>query len=195
MKGILAFLHGLAVQAFVLGFAVAVHAQEQTGASPADQPTGIAFRWVHFVIVTILVIWVLKSVLPPYIRRNADKISDAISKATAAKMDAERQLREAAAKLAGLQQEVAQFRQQAQQDAEAELHRIREMMKAEIEHVGVAAGAEIEAAERAARLELKALAAKLAVDRAESLVAKQMTPALQEAMINNFVQSLQGRPN
>ena len=40
-----------------------------------------------------------------------------------------------------------------------------------------------------------ALAAKLAVDRAESMVSNQMTPAVQEAMINNFVQSLQGRPN
>jgi F-type H+-transporting ATPase subunit b len=195
MKRILAILRGLAALAFVLSFAVAIHAQEQTGAGPADQPIGIAFQWVHFVIVTILVIWVLKSVLPPHIRRNADKISDAISKATAAKMDAEQQLKEAAAKLAGLQREVAQFREQAQKDAEAELHRIREMMKVDIEHVGVAAGAEIEAAERAARLELKALAAKLAVDRAESLVAEQMTPALQEAMINSFVQSLQGRPN
>jgi hypothetical protein len=33
------------------------------------------------------------------------------------------------------------------------------------------------------------------VDRAESLVTKQMTPALQESMINHFVQSLERRPN
>jgi F0F1-type ATP synthase membrane subunit b/b' len=61
--------------------------------------------------------------------------------------------------------------------------------------VTVAARAEIAAAERAARVELKALAAQLAVDRAESLVAKQMTPAVQDAMIDNFVHTLQGRPN
>ena len=54
---------------------------------------------------------------------------------------------------------------------------------------------EIEAAERAARVELRALAAKLAVDRAEVLVAKELTPAVQSAMIQYFVQSLQGRPN
>jgi len=35
----------------------------------------------------------------------------------------------------------------------------------------------------------------MAVDGAESLVAKQMTPAVQEAMINSFMQNLQGRPN
>ena len=69
------------------------------------------------------------------------------------------------------------------------------MARNDVEKIRLAAKAEVEAAERAARVELKALAARLAVDRAESLVTKQMTPALQEAMINRFVQSLEGRPN
>jgi F0F1-type ATP synthase membrane subunit b/b' len=188
-------VRGLAGLVLMFSFTLAARAQEQPGAGPVEQPIGIAFRWTHFVIITILVIWLLKSVLPPYIRRNADKISAAISKATAARLEAERQLKEAAAKLAGLQEEIAQFREQAQHDAVAELQRLREIMKIDIERVGIAGKAEIQAAERAARVELKALAAKLAVDRAESLVVKQMTPTLQEAMINNFVRSLQGRPN
>jgi len=61
--------------------------------------------------------------------------------------------------------------------------------------IAAAAKAEIEAAERAARLELKALAANLAVDGAESLLAKQLTPKAQESLISNFVKSLEGRPN
>lgn len=104
-------------------------------------------------------------------------------------------MKEAAAKLTTLEQEIQRFREQAKRDTAAELERLRAMTKTDIEKVGVAAKAEIEAAEHAARVELKALAAKLAVDRAESLVAQQMTPSVQEAMMNNFVQSLQGRPN
>ena len=126
------------------------------------------------------------------IRRNADKISAAITKAAAAKAEADRQLKEAATKLTRLEQEIAEFRAQAQKDAAAELERLRDMMKLDIEKVGVAAKSEIAAAERAARVELKALAAKLAVDGAESLVAKQMTPAVQESMINSFVQTSAG---
>ncbi|MGB7437390.1 MAG: hypothetical protein WBR26_20475 [Candidatus Acidiferrum sp.] len=190
-----AFFRSLAALLLFSLTAVALSAQEQEGAGPADQPIGIVFQWFHFVLVAILAIWLLKAVLPPIIRRNADKISEAIRKATAAKAEAERQLKEAATKLTSLQQEVTQFREQAQKDAAAELERLRAMIKVDLERVGVAAKAEIEAAERAARLELKALAAKLAVDRAESLVAKQMTPAVQDAMIHNFVQTLQGRPN
>ncbi len=180
--------------ALILFCAAAAWAAEE-GASPAEQSFGYVFKWIHFLIIAIAVYWLFKKILPPYIRRNADKISAAITKATAARAEAEGQLKEAAAKLTTLEQEIRQFREQAQKEAAAELERLRAMAKTDIEKVSHAATAEIEAAERAARVELKVLAAKLAVDRAESLVAQQMTPSVQEAMINNFVQSLQGRPN
>jgi F0F1-type ATP synthase membrane subunit b/b' len=69
------------------------------------------------------------------------------------------------------------------------------MTQSEARKVGIAAQAEIEAAERAARLELKALAASFAVDGAETLLAKQLTPAAQEKLLDTFVKSLEGRPN
>jgi F0F1-type ATP synthase membrane subunit b/b' len=153
------------------------------------------FKWVHFVIVAIATYWVFGRVLPPKFRSNAEHISGAIRKAAAAKAEAERQLQEATAKLASLEREIALFRTQAEKDGAAELERIRAVTKLDAEKIGVAAKAEIEAAEHAARVELKELAAKLALDRAESLVTKELTPALQEAMLNNFVQSLPGRPN
>jgi F0F1-type ATP synthase membrane subunit b/b' len=168
----------------------------QEGATPAEQSlAGTIFKWIHFLIVAVLAYWVFAKLLPPYVRHNADRISAAISKATAAKAEAERQLKEAAEKLTRLEQQVQQFREQAKKDAAAEWERLRHATQADLEKVGVAAKAEIEAAERAARVELKALAAKLAVDRAESLIAGRLTPALQENMVNNFVHSLQERPN
>ncbi len=42
---------------------------------------------------------------------------------------------------------------------------------------------------------MKKIAAKLAVDRAESLLAERLTPKAQEALISEFVKNLQGRPN
>jgi len=179
----------------ILFFSVLAFASEE-GATPAEESTvGEVFKWLHFIIILAAAYWLFAKVLPPVVRRNADKISEAISKATAAKAEADRQLREAATKLTHLEQEIAEFRTQAQKDAAAELERLRAVIKVDLEKVTTAAKAEIEAAERAARVELKALAAKLAVDHAESLVAQQMTPAVQDSMINNFVQTLQRRPN
>lgn len=167
----------------------------EQGGSPAEQPVGTAFKWIHFVILAGLAYWVFAKLLPPIFRRNADNISAAIAKATAARVEAERQLQSAAAKLANLEKEIVEFRAIAQREASAETERLRKITMGDVEKIGLASKAEIEAAERAARVELKALAARLAVDGAESLLAKQMTPSVQEALISQFVQSLQGRPN
>lgn len=178
-----------------LSFLVTKVASASEGGNAAEEPIGLTFKWIHFVIIAVLAIWVFGKLLPPAFRKKADLISDAIEKATAEKAEAERKLKEAAEKLASLEQEVAAFRVMAQKDAAAEVERLRNMMRSDAEKIAAAGKAEIAAAERAARLELKELAAKLSVDKAESLVAQQMNPAVQEALISNFVQSLQGRPN
>jgi F-type H+-transporting ATPase subunit b len=184
----------LLMAVFSLSGAMMVCAGEEGGGA-AEQPVTMVFKWIHFVILAGLAYWFFAVNRRPWFRHNADDISAAITKAAAVKAAAERQLQEAAAKLASLEGEIAAFRASAQRDAMAEIERLRAVTKSDVEKISLAAKAEIEAAERAARVELKALAAKLAVDGAESLVAKQMTPAVQESLINGFVQSLQGRPN
>ncbi len=181
--------------ASLLLLAVPVFCAAEEAGGAAEQPLDRIFKWSHFVIIAMLAVWVFGKLLPPIFRSKADLISDAIAKAAAAKEEADHRLREAAVKLTTLEQEIAAFRAQAQKEAAAEVERLRSATKGEVQKIGIAASAEIEAAERAARAELKALAAKLAVDRAESLVAQQMTPAIQDSLISNFVQRLQGRPN
>jgi len=194
MKQVRNVYYSLVVCALVLFSAVATFAAEE-GGSPAEHSAEMIFKWIHFAILAGLIYWVFGKLLPPVFRRNADNISSAIAKATAAKVEAERKLQEAVTKMSSLEREIAEFRVQAQRDAAAEVERLRGATILDVEKIRAAGKAEIEAAERAARVELKELAAKLAVDGAESLVAKQMTPAVQEAMISSFVQSLQGRPN
>ena len=179
----------------VLLFAtVSAHAAEEGGNATAERANEI-FKWINLAIVAGLIAWVFLKRTPPFFRKNAETISSAITKATAAKAEAERQLREAEEKLARLQQEVAQLRATAQREAAAEAERLRAVTQSDVQKVGQAAKAEIEAAERAARLELKVTAANMAVDGAESLLAKQLTPQAQESLVTSFVKSLAGRPN
>lgn len=177
----------------LLLFAAAASAAEQ-GAAQSGAPTEL-FKWINFAIVAGALIWVFAKILPPKFRANAENISSAITKATAAKAEADRQLKDAEQRLARLEQEVRALRAEADKEATAEAERIRALAKSDVEKVGVAARAEIEAAERDARLELKAIAAKLAVDGAESLVANQLTPQTQDALIASFLKSLQGSPH
>jgi F-type H+-transporting ATPase subunit b len=177
----------------LLFFAAAACAADEGGGASAA-PTEL-FKWINFAIVAAALIWLFGKVLPPAFRANAEKISSSITKAQAAKAKAERKLRDAEQRLAHLEEEVRGLREQAQKDAAEEAERIRALAKSDAAKVAVSAKAEIEAAERAARIELKTLAAKLAVDGAEALLAKQLTPQTQDALIAGFVKSLQGSPN
>ena len=176
-------------------FAVmSAHAAEEA-ANPAVERATELFKWINFAIVAGVIVWVFGKLLPPMFRKKADAIGSAISTATSAKAAADAQLREAETKLANLQKEVVELRAVAEREAAAEVARLRAATMTDAQKIAAAARAEIEAAERAARLELKALAANLAVDGAETLLAKQLTPKAQESLISSFVKSLEGRPN
>jgi F-type H+-transporting ATPase subunit b len=177
----------------LLFLSAAARAAGENGANSAA-PTEL-FKWINFAIVATALVWVFGKILPPKFRANAENISSTITKATAAKAEADRKLRDAEQRLARLEDEVRGLREEAQKEAAAEADRIRALAKSDAEKIAVAAKAEIEAAEHAARIELKALAAKLAVDGAESLLAKQLTPQSQDALITGFVKTLQGSPN
>ena len=194
MRRLRGFLSATSVL-FVLLFAACVaHAAEEGGNAATEKATEI-FKWINFAIVAAVLVWVFAKKLPSVFQKRAEVISSAITNATSAKAAADAQLREAESKLANLQKEVAELRAHAGTEAAAEVERIRAATQSDAQKIAAAARAEIEAAERAARLELKAIAAKLAVDGAESLLAKQLTPQAQESLISNFVKSLEGRPN
>ncbi len=180
---------------FVLFLAVVgANAAEEGGNAATERATEI-FKWINFAIVAGVIVWVFGKKLPPVFRKKAEAISSAIANATNAKAAADGQLREAENKLTNLQKEVAELRAFAERESAAEVERLRAATLTDAQKIAAAAKAEIEAAERAARLELKALAANLAVDGAETLLAKQLTPKAQESLISNFVKSLEGRPH
>jgi F-type H+-transporting ATPase subunit b len=174
--------------------AVGANAAEEGGNAATERATEI-FKWINFAIVAGVIVWVFGRKLPPVFRKKAEAISSAIANATNAKAAADRQLREAENKLTNLQKEVAELRAFAERESATEVERLRAATQTDAQKIATAAKAEIEAAERAARLELKALAANLAVDGAETLLVKQLTPKAQESLISDFVKSLEGRPN
>ena len=104
--------------------ALSAHAAEEGGGSATERANEI-FKWINFAIVAAVLIWLFAKKLPVWFRGNADKISSAITKATAAKEEAERQVREAEAKLSNLKQEIAALQATAKREAAEEGERIR----------------------------------------------------------------------
>ena len=169
-------------------------AAEEGGAAGAGTAQEI-FKWMNLGIWAGALLWVCLKKAPRFFRSRAEAIGSAISKAGSAKAAADAELREAEIKLGNLEKEVAELRAFAEREAAAEVERIRTATRSDMEKIALAAKAEVEATERAARLELKAVAAKLAVQGAESLLAKQLTAQRQAGLISNFVKSLEEMAN
>jgi F-type H+-transporting ATPase subunit b len=167
---------------------------QESSPSPADSPTGWVFRWINFAIVLALIVYGFRKAAPSF-RQNADEISQRIAEGTRAREAAERQRREAQAKLAGIENEVATLRVEAKRSAEAESERLKELARMEAETIERSAQAEVAAAERAARLELKAYAAQIALERAEQQLRRELTPQAEAVLFGAFVGELERSVN
>jgi F-type H+-transporting ATPase subunit b len=184
-----------AAGAFVLFCAAAPAFAQEEGASPADTTVGWVFRWLNFALVFGGIAYALVKYAAPAFRRRADTIVAAIGEAARVKQEAEERRREAEAKLAGLEQEIARLRTEARRDAAAEAERLRQMAREEAQKIERAAQAEILAAERAARLELKAAGARLAVARAEAQLRQEINATSEAALFHSFVSDLERSAN
>lgn len=178
---------------FFLLMAAPALAQENEP-SPADSPTGWIFRWLNFAIFLGIIVYALGKAAP-YFRGRSEDISQKIAEGTRAREAAEQRSRAAREKLAGIQTDVAAMREEARRGAQAEAERLRALAKAEAEAIERSAQLEIAAAERAARLELKVLAARIAVERAETVLRSELTPQREAAIFHNFVAELERSAN
>lgn len=163
---------------------------EQAQSDPTEMPVGTLFRWLNFIIVFGAAGYFIAKKAPAAFRARAEAIASGISSATAAKAEAESQLRAAEAGLARLDQDSAAMREEAKKEFAAESERLRLAGIKEIERIEHAAEVEVGAARRAARLELRALAARLAADRAAVLVPQQLTANQNAALVQKFVDNL-----
>ena len=183
---------GFSAAAVLCALAVTpVFAQEAGGEVSS---TNTVFRWINFAIVFALIALGFAKAGPAF-RRNAAEISKRIAEGARAREAAEAERREVQAKLARIDEEVAQLRADAKRATEVESQRLRAMAKEEAQNIERAGQAEISAAERAARIELKALAGSMAVTQAETVLRDRMTPEAEAAIFRTFIEELQGSSN
>ena len=187
-RRLLAFASGALLIFFFT--ALPVLAEEGAQPDPADSPAGLIFRWLNFLIVFGGIAYLLAKHGGAFFRGNAKAIAASIQEATAAKTEAERELHAVEAKIARLDPEVAEMRQEARQNWAAEAERLHASGLAEIEKINEAARGELAAAERAAQQQLREIAATLAVEDAAALVGSRMNAEIRARMFQSFLGEL-----
>ncbi|MGB6431184.1 MAG: hypothetical protein WBF06_11395 [Candidatus Acidiferrales bacterium] len=173
-------------------FAAPAFAADGGPAEAADSTAGLIFRWLNFILVFGALAYVLARWGGPYFRGRGAEIGVAIRDATAAKAEAERELREIEDKVAHLDQEIARVRADAVREEAAEAQRQAESGRREIERIDRAALFEIESAERAGRQQLRARAAQMAVAAAEKELRANLptNEAARTALFQSFLAQL-----
>ena len=178
--------------ALLIFFLSALPALATEGAEPdpADLSTGLIFRWLNFLIVFGGTAFLLAKYGGAFFRSNAKEIAASIHEATAAKAQADRELREVEEKIAHVDREVAKMGAAAQRNWAMEAERLNASRLAEISKIDQAANAELGASERASQQQLRELAASLAVDRAATLVNSGMNAEIRAKMFHKFLGEL-----
>ena len=165
-------------------------AAEAAEPDPADSTTGLIFRWLNFLIVFGGAGYLIAKHGGAFFRGNAKAIAASITEAQTAKAEADRELHTTQEKIAHLDREVAQMREAARRESEAEAERLRVSGQTEIQKINIAASSELKAAERAAQQELRSLAAAMSVERAAAIVKLRMNPQVRARILQTFLDEL-----
>lgn len=145
---------------------------------------------LNFAIVAGLIVWAGKKHLPTAFRNRTASIQKSLEEARRASEDANRRLSGIEARLGKLDSEIAQMRSEGEKEAAAEEQRIKAAAEEDARRIIDSAQQEIAAAAKAARRELTAHAADLAV----SLAGRQIKvdASTDQALLQRFAQQLSG---
>jgi len=157
-----------------------------TGLS-TEEASGLCFL-LNFAIVAVAIVWFMKKNLPGVFRKRTASIQKAMEEARKASEDARRRLSEIEARLSRLDIEISEIRAVADKDAAAEEQRIKAAAEEDARKIVESVEQEIAAAAKAARRELTAYAADLAVSLARKQIHVDATT--DQALVRNFAQQL-----
>lgn len=152
--------------------------------------SGMTWKIINFVILAVGVYLVWTKAISGLLTRRGSEIKTAIEEARKARETADRNAAEYREKLAVLDSKVAEIHNELKLEGEAEKARIiaesaksAEALKAQAK---VAAEQEI----KKARIEIREEAARLAVQLAEDILKKELSPADQERLVKGYLNNL-----
>jgi len=143
---------------------------------------------LNFVVIAIALFWLSKKNLPGLFRNRTASIQSAMEEARKTSEDANRRLSEIEARLSRLDIEIGGMRAAAEKEAAAEEQRIKAAAEEDARKIVQSAEQEIAAAAKAARRELTAYAADLAVSLAKKQI--HVDVATDQALLSSFGQQL-----
>ena len=165
--------------------AVAASQEKEEGGGEKKE---LFFKLVNFLLLIGVLSYVLRKPLGEFFARRSDSIRKSLEEGRKALEASQAQLSAVEEKLRHLEEEIAAFKDAARREMEAEHERLRQAAASEARKILEFAQAQIEAAARAAKSELKIFTAQRALELAEEMVRQQMDAARRKRLVGRFVE-------
>lgn len=162
----------------------AIQEKEEGGGEKKE----LFFKLVNFLLLIGVLSYVLRKPLGEFFARRSDSIRKSLEEGRKALEASQAQLSAVEEKLRHLEEEIAAFKDAARREMEAEHERLRQAAASEARKILEFAQAQIEAAARAAKSELKIFTAQRALELAEEMVRQQMDAARRKRLVGRFVE-------
>jgi F-type H+-transporting ATPase subunit b len=152
------------------------------------ETASLLFQIINAAIIILAIVIPLGRRVPKLLRRRSQKVSDDLESARRVTQDANTRLSAVEAKLSSLDQEIAKFRSEVEQQIVQDEHRGKAALEEESARIVASAEQEIGVAAAQAKRSLRHFAADLAIQQA----AKQLvlTPETDRAVIAEFVSEM-----
>jgi F-type H+-transporting ATPase subunit b len=149
-------------------------------------------KLTNFLIFALLLALMLKGALSKAFKARALDVEMKLAQSKRDQWEADDQLRELDAKMAGLEGELAGVLEKAEAEAEAEKQRILEAARAEADQLLAQGRAEIELQRRLAEKELRELVARLTVEGAEARISQRVAGGQAAAVMDQAIRRVGG---
>ena len=149
------------------------------------------WRWANFALLALGLGYLIAKALPPLLQSRNEEIQRGIAEARKIRQDAEQRAAAVEAKTRALGADIERLKSESKAEMQQEAERIRQETAAQIARLQQKADDEIEASGKAARRELRAYAAKLALDLAEQRVRNRVDAGAGDALTVSFIRDLQ----
>ncbi|MER3427632.1 MAG: hypothetical protein C4334_05970 [Pyrinomonas sp.] len=151
-----------------------------------------AWRVLNLLIFVAALYYFLRRPVGEVLRTRREAIKRELEQAKRERDAALTKLQEVDARLARLDQEVAEVRAQAEREAAEERERIARATEEEIKRLREQAAREIESAAKAARASLREFAAEQSVRLAEEMIKGDLRPEDDARLVRKYVEEIGG---
>jgi|SRR5579884_1779476 len=157
---------------------------------PGDEDKWVLWKWVNFAILAGGLVYLLRKPMVAFLEGRTASIRRDIDEAGRLRAEAEERSKEIERRLSAMAEEIEKIRTEVRAEFAHEGERIRKETERHVARVQHQAEQEIASIARAATNDLRAHAARLALELAERRISERMDGPTQDRLIRSFVSSL-----